>query len=497
MTAVQVRGLGKRYGPVVALRNARLTAHAGEVHGVLGENGAGKTTLLSVLAGLVAPDVGEVRIHGEPAHIPSPRAARRLGIGMVHQHFALVPRLTVLENLMLGWPGGLLSLPSGEVTERALRMEADTGLHVPLDAPVEALGVGERQRVEILKVLLQDPRILVLDEPTAVLTPPEVQGLLGLVRTLAEQGTAVLMVAHKLDEVLAVAHRVTVLRHGETVLEAPRDQVDAPALARAMVGTEAAGMVMHLQEAAARREARPPARGEPVARLVGVRMTHPGGGERLRDVSLEVRPGEIVGIAGVEGNGQRELARVLAGELDPDAGTLTLPAEPAFIPQDRRTEGLVEDFDLTENVALRLHRAPEARWGPFLDWRVLRHRTARALATFSVRAEGPGVRAGTLSGGNQQRVVLARELEGDPAFVVAENPTRGLDVAGESFVHEALRRLRDRPENPAGVVLLSTDLDEVLALADRFFVMVRGRLEPVEPGPGLRERMGARMLGAG
>lgn len=495
MTAVQVLGLSKRFGPVSALNGARLTAHAGEVHGVLGENGAGKTTLLSVLAGLVAPDAGEIRIEGEPVEIPSPREARRLGVGMVHQHFALVPRLTVVENLMLGWPRSLLSLPTHEVTRRAARMAEETGLRVPLDAPVELLGVGERQRVEILKVLLQEPRILVLDEPTAVLTPPEVDGLLALVRGLAEAGTAVLMVAHKLDEILAVAHRVTVLRRGETVLEARRDEVDAPALARAMVGTEAAGMVLHLKEAGARDTTRVPA-GEPVARLEGVVAKDAAGRERLTGVSLEVRPGEIVGIAGVEGNGQRELARVLAGEMVPTAGIVRLPAEPAFIPQDRRAEGLVEDFDLTENLALRLHRWAEVRKGPFLDWAALRARTVRAMETFSVRAPGAGVRAGTLSGGNQQRVVLARELEGDPEFVVAENPTRGLDVAGESFVHATLRRLRDRPENPAGVVLVSTDLDEVLALADRFFVMVRGRLEAVEPGPDLRERLGARMLGA-
>jgi simple sugar transport system ATP-binding protein len=259
-----------------------------------------------------------------------------------------------------------------------------------------------------------------------------------------------------------------------------------------MVGTDAAGTVVHLKEARASRDARPAPGGEPVVRLreVGVPASRAGVG--LKTVSLEVRSGEIVGVAGVEGNGQRELARLLAGELAPAEGDAWLPPEPAFIPQDRRAEGLVEEFDLAENVALRLHRDRAFRRGPFLDWKALRARADAALKTFSVRSEGAHVTAGTLSGGNQQRVVLARELEGDPAFVVAENPTRGLDVAGEAFVHETLLRLRDRP---AGVVLISTDLDEVLALADRFFVMVRGRLEAVEDGPGLRERMGARMLG--
>lgn len=495
MTAVEVRGLGKRFGPVTALRDARLTALAGEVHGVLGENGAGKTTLLSILAGLVQADEGVIRLDGGVVTIGSPREARSLGVGMVHQHFALVPAFTVLENLMLGWPGHPLAWPRNLVTERARDLERETGLRIPLDAPVDTLGVGERQRAEILKVLLQEPSTLILDEPTAVLSPAEVEGFLGLVRSLAARGTAVLMVAHKLDEILAVADRVTVLRRGETVLEAPRAQVDAASLARAMVGRETAGSLVHLREAAALAEERPPPREDPVAELRDVRVVDRRGVTRLQDVSLRVRPGEIVGVAGVEGNGQRQLARVLAGELDVAAGEVDLPSEPAFIPQDRRSEGLVEDFDLTENLALRLHRWPAFRKGPLVNWSALAERTRESLTTFSIRADGPGIRAGTLSGGNQQRVVLARELAGDPGFLVAENPTRGLDVAGESFVHGTLRRLRDRGDDPAGIVLISTDLDEVLALADRFFVMVRGRLVPIESGPGLRERMGARMLG--
>jgi simple sugar transport system ATP-binding protein len=497
VTTVQIRGLVKRFGTVTALRGAHLSAQAGEVHGVLGENGAGKTTLLSILAGLLAPDEGEILLEGSRVVIPSPRHARALGVGMVHQHFALVPRLTVLENLMLGWPGPLFNLPETEVSDRARRLEDETGLRVPLDAPVESLGVGERQRVEILKVLLQEPSILILDEPTAVLSPVEVNGFLNLVRSLAARGTAVLMVAHKLDEVLAVAHRVTVLRRGETVLEASRSEVDAPALARAMVGSETAGTLVHLREARGGAAAPALLTGDPVARLESVTALDTRGVTRLTEVSLEVYPGEIVGVAGVEGNGQRQLARILAGELQPDSGTAFVPSDAAFIPQDRRSEGLVEDFDLTENLALRLHRWARYRRGALVDWPALRARSREALATFSIRAEGPETMAGTLSGGNQQRVVLARELEGDPAFLVAENPTRGLDVAGESFVHRTLQALKAREPVPAGVVLISTDLDEILALADRFFVMVRGRLEPVAVGDGLRERLGERMLGAG
>lgn len=508
--AVELQGLVRRFGRVTALDGARLVARSGEVHGILGENGAGKTTLLSILAGLLAPDAGRVLLRGQEVSIPSPRAARAMGIGMVHQHFALVPRLTVLENLMLGWPGPGLGLPDREVRHRALALEDETGLQVPLEAPVETLGVGERQRVEILKVLLQEPGVLILDEPTAVLSPPEVDGLLALVRSLAARDTCVLFVAHKLDEVLSVADRVTVLRRGATVLEATRDEVDAPALARAMVGPHAAAELVA--------EALPggslptePAEGEadaaggtrpasaslpPVARLQDVWLADGAGGWRLREVSLEVRPGEIVGIAGVEGNGQRQLARILAGEAAPTRGRVTLPDGPSFVPQDRRGEGLVQAFTLTENMALRHLDRPAFRWGPFIRWGKLEAWTREALERFSVQTLGPEARAWTLSGGNQQRVVLARELAEDPDFLVAENPTRGLDVAGEAFVHRTLRELRARDGRPAGVVLISTDLDEVVALADRVMVMVRGRLISVPPGPDLRERAGQRMLGA-
>lgn len=494
MTAVAVRGLTRRFGTVTALDRARFEARKGEVHGLLGENGAGKTTLLSILAGLIQPDSGAVVVRGEPVDVSSARRARELGIGMVHQHFALVRRLTVLENLMLGWPGGLFALPDDEVRSRFRALAAETGLEIPLDARVETLGVGERQRVEILKVLLQEPEVLILDEPTAVLSPPEVEGLLALIRTLAGRGTAVILVAHKLDEVLAVADRVTVLRRGKTVLEAARDEVDPAVLARAMVGQDTARGLVHVREAPAAGAAPRPA-GPVAATLDGVFLSGPRGEARLDGVCLEIRKGEIVGVAGVEGNGQRELAQVLAGIRPPDAGRAEVPVEAAFIPQDRRTEGLVQEFTLAENLALRLRRSPGFHRGPFLDWAALRRRTGEAMEAYDIRAGGPGTRAATLSGGNQQRVVLARELDGDPGFVVAENPTRGLDVSGEAFVHHALRKLRDGGET--GVALLSTDLDEILALADRFFVMVRGQLRPVEAGPDLRERMGEAMLGAG
>jgi general nucleoside transport system ATP-binding protein len=497
---VRMEGMRRRFGETVALDGARLSLTGGEVHAVLGANGAGKTTLLSVLAGLIQPDAGRILLRGIAVRPSTPREAWALGIGMVHQHFTLVPRLSVVENLALGSSGATLRL--GAVRERAAELISRTGLAVPMDARVEALGVGERQRVEVLKVLLRAPGVLILDEPTAVLAPVEVERLLLILRSLASGGTTVVLVAHKLDEVLSVADRVTVLREGRTVLEAERSAVDAAVLVEAMVGSlgtdvaaevvtvaaEVAAEVVPVATAATPQRA--PTSGETVARLDGVSVVGAHGEAVLGDVTLEVRRGEVVGVAGVEGNGQRELAQLLAGRLDASAGTVALPPDPSFIPQDRSREGLIPDFTLTENVALALHREPEYRRGPVLRWGPLRERTLELLDTFSVRPPLPEARARALSGGNQQRVVVARELGRDPDLLVAENPTRGLDVRAAAFVHRRLREL-----SGAGIVLISTDLDEVLRLSDRVFVMVRGRLLEVPAAARTREGVGRMMLG--
>ncbi len=481
----------KRFGRTVALEGAHLDAFGGEVLGVLGENGAGKTTLLSTLAGLVQPDSGVIEVDGNEVRISSPREAWQLGIGMVHQHFALVETMTVLENLALGRRrAGGFRLGLDDLRREATALGKRVGLEVPLDARVEDLGVGERQRAEVLKVLLRDPAVLVLDEPTAVLAPAEVDGLLGLLRRLADDGRAVLLVAHKLDEVLAIADRVTVLRRGQTVLEAPRSQVDAGALAVAMVGEAPAVLperaVVPVGQVGA--DARPT-----VAHLRGVEVDPTAGRVALRGVDLQVRAGEIVGVAGVEGNGQRELSLVLAGRLAPDRGEVVLADEPAFVPQDRRREGLVASFTLAENFAVGLHRRGAYQAGPLLRWDRIRQATRAAVKAFSIRASGPEALASSLSGGNQQRLVVARELEGKPDLIVAENPTRGLDVAGAAFVHRTLRERASGPD-PAGVVLVSTDLDEILRVADRVVVLVRGRALPVAEAERTREGIGALML---
>jgi simple sugar transport system ATP-binding protein len=495
----RLQGISKRFGTVMALQGADLEVRAGEVHGVLGENGAGKSTLLNVLAGMVRPDAGRVEVGGAVVALRRPRDAWNAGVGTVHQHFTLVPALSVRENLALGLrsAGWGLRLPYKAVARRVDELSRRTGLAVPLDAKVEHLGVGDRQRVEILKALLREPRILILDEPTAVLAPSEVETLFGLLGGLAAEGRAVVLVAHKLDEILGVADRVTVLRQGRTVLHASRAEVDGPGLIRAMVGRGEADPIALGARGDAGTPGTAPA-GEPVASLASAKVHNGRGTWALAEATLEVRRGEVVGVAGVEGNGQHELALVLSGRVPPTEGTATVPDGVGFIPQDRSLEGLVGDFDLTANVALALHRDARYASGPgglLVRWSALRDRTAELLGRFDVKAAGPGVRAATLSGGNQQRVVVARELEMARDLLVAENPTRGLDVAAASFVHGELRGLTRR-DQPPGVVLVSTDLDEVLALSHRVFVMVRGRLTPVPDDARTREGVGALMLAA-
>ena len=487
--SVELEAIRKRFGRVLALDGVGLTAYPGEVHALVGENGAGKTTLMGVLAGMIRPDKGEIRIGGRAARFAKPRDAWAEGIGMVHQHLTLVPTLTVLENVALGVrsDAGGLRLPYDRVSARLATLSDQTGLHVDVSAMVADLSVGERQRVEILKVLYRDPTVLVLDEPTSVLAPQEVREFLSVLRGLAARGRTILLIAHKIDEVLAVADRITVLREGRVVHSGPSDAMDVPELARKMIGRDVQAAVTRV----------PGTPGVELACLEGVSARGSRGELALRDVDLTVRGGEIVGVAGVDGNGQRELALILAGVEEPEAGTVRLPEAVGLIPADRLGEALVPDFDLTQNVALALLGAREYRNGPMLRWGRLRSTTAELMARYGVRARSPEDRAWQLSGGNQQKVVVGRELLRSEALLVARNPTRGLDVAAGSFVRDELRRLsrsgRDGDGSP-GVVVISSDLDEILELSDRLFVLARGRLLAVPENQRTREAVGALML---
>jgi simple sugar transport system ATP-binding protein len=466
--ALELRGITKRFGSVVALNGAEFVLQQGEVHGLLGENGAGKSTLMHVAYGLVRPDRGTIRVNGQDVAIGSPRDARRLSIGMVHQHFTSIPTLTVRENLWLA--AGRYGSPKGGAPPAATNSLA-AKLWEGLDprARVESLPVAAKQRLEILQALATDARILLLDEPTAVLTPAEIEELLALLRSFAAEGGAVVIITHKLDEILSAAARVTVLRRGATVLSGATAGETRESLARSMIGDEGAAPLDRRASVA-----QPPV----ATTLVKVR-------------GLEARAGEVVGIAAVEGNGQRPLLRSIAG-LEPLAPDGIAEGPVAFIPEDRSTEGLIPSFGLAENLVLGLPADPRWRDGQWLRWKPALARTEELIAEFRIRAAGASVPARTLSGGNQQKLVFARAVESRPRVVVAENPTRGLDVQATAFVHERLRRLA---KEGAAVIVYSTDLDEVMAVADRVFV-VRANVVTEAPSGADRRRIGAMMLGA-
>jgi len=488
----------RRFGAVQALASADLEVRAGEVHAVLGENGAGKSTLLGVLGGMLRPDAGAYAIGGEPVNLDGPRDAWARGIGLVHQHFMLVPALTVLENLALGRRQHTrgLSIDYGRVAAEVSTLMDETGLVVPLDERVEGLSVGVKQRVEILKTLLRAPVLVALDEPTAALAPAEIVSLFGLLRQLASAGRGVVLVAHKIDEVLGVADRVTVLRRGRTVLSEPRDRVDATRLVKAMVGGEPPSAALVGAARAPGFPDGPPdrPRGPVIATLEDVVVRDESGRASLDHASLAVHRGEIVGVAGIEGSGQRELALVLAGRRRPDGGEASVPSGVGFVPQDRTAEALIGDFDLVENVALAMHADARVASGARMRWAAAREQAEDVRSRFGVVSPDVDVPARELSGGNQQRLVVGREMLLAKDLLVAENPARGLDVSATAFVHAELRRVT-REEGGPGVLLVSNDLDEALALSDRLFVMTRGRLVPVPEGQRTREGVGALMLG--
>jgi simple sugar transport system ATP-binding protein len=488
---VELRGIVKRFPDLLANDGVDLELHAGEVHALLGENGAGQTTLLNVLTGLCRADEGEIRIGGRPVTFRSPRHAIDAGIGMVHQHFRLVDSLTVAENVLLGWhsPRVWLGRKAGirHVDELARRY----GMPVHPDARVWQLSVGEQQRVEILKALYRDARVLILDEPSAVLTPQEAEGLFATLREMAARDTAVVVITHKLDEVQAVADRITVLRRGRNVGAATRGELDSRSLARLMVGRDVS---LEAQPA-------PSAPGDVVLRVEQAAARSDRGLPALVDVSLEVREGQIFGIAGVAGNGQRELAEIVTGLRPLESGRVevagrrlrgsvrqAIDAGVAHIPEDRLGSGLVAGLSTTDNAILKAYRRPPVARGPFVDRRAARALADRFLAAFEVSAVSPDAPVRLMSGGNLQRLLLARETSEQPKVIVAVHPTRGLDVGGTETVRRALR---EQQEAGAAILLISEDLDEVLALSDPVGVLHDGRLAGVVP----RERCDVEELG--
>jgi simple sugar transport system ATP-binding protein len=448
------------------------------VHALLGENGAGKTTLSNILTGLYRPDAGEIRLWGEPVEFHSPRDALDAGVAMVHQHFRLVAPFTVAENVVLGDHrdvGRTFLLRTRTIEGRVAELSRRYGLAVDPRARIWQLSLGEQQRVEILKALYKEARILILDEPTAVLTPQEADALFETVRAMAADGRTVIFISHKLHEVKAVADRVTILRRGRSLATVPAADATPHSLAALMVGRE-----VELGRRNGKREV-----GGACLELEAVSADGDRGVTAVRDVTLTVRGGEIVAVAGVAGNGQRELAETIAGMRTPTGGAIrvngrrlkggdvrkAITAGVAYIPEDRLGTGVAPGLSIANNVVLKSYRRPPASRGPLLIVRKIRELARAVMERYDVRASSPDVPARQLSGGNLQKVVLAREFSGNPVVLVAASPTRGLDVAGIEVVHAYLR---DAAESGVGVLLLSEDLDEILGLADRIAVMYEG-----------------------
>ena len=474
--------ISKRFGSVQALHAASLHVRAGTVHALLGENGAGKTTLMRIAYGLVDADAGTVSVRGVARRMQTPRDALALGVGMVQQHFSLVAAMTVAENVALGGSG---SYDARRANEHVRKLSTATGLSAEPEDIVGSLPVSTQQRVEILKALSRDVRVLILDEPTAVLAPADAAGLLRWARGFAVGDRAVVLITHKLRDALAIADDVTVLRQGRVVLAAPAISLDDHAIALSMLGdatdpVSAATLSSVVAAGPGRR-----VDGAEVARLADAVVAGRGSLPVLRGVNVSVHEGEILGIAAVEGNGEHELLRVLAGRQGAMSGTVELPARIGYIPPDRHADAIADDLSLTENVALH-DAGAEHGW---MSWRARRAHTAALLDRYRVTATGPDAAISTLSGGNQQRIVLARELSSNPTLLVADQPTRGLDVRSTADVHERLREMRSRG---GAVVLHSSDLDEVLTLADRIVVVGGGSVREVA---GDRDHVGRAMLG--
>lgn len=494
---LELKGITKRFGALVANDSIDLVVESGEIHSLLGENGAGKSTLMNILYGLYTADAGQILLDGVPQNFRGPRDAMASGIGMVHQHFMLIPVFTVAENVALGnEPTGALGvLDLGEARRRVREISDRFGFNVDPDALVEDLPVGIQQRVEIIKALSRDAKVLVLDEPTAVLTPQETDELMQIMRELASSGTSIVFITHKLREVRAVANRITVIRLGKVVGSAD-PSASTGELASMMVGREV-DLTVNKKLAEVGVEA---------LRVTDLMVLDDREQRAVDGVSFEVRSGEILAIAGVQGNGQTELAECLLGlraakrgsvqmagkDVTRDSVRQRLEAGLGFIPEDRKKDGLVAEFSIAENLMLNGSFGAPYSKGLTIDFSERRRLADLHIQEFDVRTQSPQTPAGKLSGGNQQKVVVARELSRDTVVLIASQPTRGVDVGSIEFIHERL--VAERDEGRA-VVLISTELDEVLALADRIAVMYRGKLVGVVGPETSREQLGKMMAG--
>ena len=495
---VEMRGITKRFPGVLANDKVCFDVSPGEVHALLGENGAGKSTLMRQLYGMYQPDSGSILVDGAAASFRSPADAIAAGIGMIHQHFMLVPTLTVAENVELGERssrGPLLD--KKRVTSRLARLSEDYGLKVDPKARIWQLSVGEQQRVEILKALYRGAGLIILDEPTAVLTPQEVSELFATLRRMVAEGHSLVFISHKLGEVLDISDRVTVLRDGAAVGSMPTSQASRDGLVKLMVGRE-------LKEV----EPRPLHAGDELLRVEGLHALGDRGDEALRGIELSVRSGEILGLAGVSGNGQRELAECLAGMRPTTAGRVSiggrditrfslnerLEAGMAYIPEERMRDGAIREFSVSENVFLHDHMLPRFGRGPFLDFGAMREYAQGLVDDFAVKTPSLDTPIKNLSGGNIQKLIMARELSRGPRMLVAAQPTRGVDIGATGYIH---RRLLERRDAGVGILLVSEDLDELRALSDRIAVMYEGRIVGiVDRGEATVEEIGLMMVGA-
>jgi general nucleoside transport system ATP-binding protein len=472
MSNLHLAGITKRFGSFLANDDISLSVNAGSIHGLLGENGAGKSTLMNILSGLHQPDAGQIYLDDRLISITSPADAIRQGIGMIHQHFMLVPQLSVTENIILGERNFYLNLQAK--AEAIAQMGKTFGLEVPPHARVGDLPVGTQQRVEILKVLYRQAKILILDEPTAVLTPPEISAFLTILRQLAARNHTIIFISHKLDEIMAVCDAVTILRRGRVVASLKTSDISRSQLARLMIDRP-----VQINQRPA-----PQAPGHVVLDIQNLGVNTDRQVAAIRQLSLQVRSGEILGIAGVDGNGQRELADAIAQLLPIQQGTITIHSDRselsassrpavAYIPEDRQKQGLVLSFSIARNLILKAFSKPPFCRRFVLQEKAIATHANAAIQAFDIRADNGKLRVSQLSGGNQQKVILARELEGKPALIVAMQPTRGLDIGATAAVQQSLLQQRSQG---AAILYISTELEEVMAISDRLAVMYNGRV---------------------